>query len=85
MPWRVRCQPDLSGQEPPRDLCPSNPAQFGEPKYFAWVLRKDADSETFAKAINDALLKMTDDGRVKAIQGKWLGTAVELPREVPTK
>ena len=62
-----------------------NPAQFGEPKYFAWVLRKDADSETFAKAINDALLKMTDDGRVKAIQEKWLGAAVELPREVPTK
>ena len=61
------------------------PAQFGEPKYFAWVLRKDADTESFAKAINDALLKMTDDGRVKAIQEKWLGAAVELPREVPTK
>ncbi len=61
------------------------PAQFGEPKYFAWVLRKEADSESFAKAINDALLKMTDDGRVKAIQEKWLGAATELPREVPTK
>ena len=48
-------------------------------------MRKDADSESFAKAINDALLKMTDDGRVKAIQEKWLGAAVELPREVPTK
>ncbi|WP_134678427.1 transporter substrate-binding domain-containing protein [Paracoccus ravus] len=61
------------------------PAKFGEPKYFAWALRKDADSEPFAKAINDALLKMTDDGRVKAIQEKWLGTYTELPREVPTK
>ena len=61
------------------------PAQFGEPKYFAWVLRKDEDSASFAKAINDAMLKMTDDGRVKAIQEKWLGAAVELPREVPTK
>lgn len=61
------------------------PAKFGEPKYFAWVLRKDADSDGFAKAINDALLKMTDDGRVKAIQEKWLGTYTELPREVPAK
>ena len=43
------------------------PAQFGEPKYFAWVLRKDEGSDGFTKAINEALLKMTDDGRVKAI------------------
>lgn len=61
------------------------PAQFGDPTYFAWVLRKDADSEGFAKAINDAILKMTDDGRVKAIQEKWLGSYTELPREVPAK
>jgi len=61
------------------------PASFGRPTYFAWVLRKEADSESFAKAINDALLKMTDDGRVKAIQEKWLGSYTELPREVPTK
>ncbi|MFB9224695.1 transporter substrate-binding domain-containing protein [Paracoccus cavernae] len=61
------------------------PASFGEPTYFAWVLRKEADTETFAKAINDALLKMTDDGRVKAIQEKWLGSYTELPREVPAK
>ncbi len=59
------------------------PAQFGEPTYFAWVLRKDADSDSFAQAINDALLKMTDDGRVQAIQEKWLGSYTELPREVP--
>ncbi len=61
------------------------PASFGQPTYFAWVLRKEADTESFAKAINDAMLKMTDDGRVKAIQEKWLGSYTELPREVPTK
>lgn len=61
------------------------PATFGEPKYFAWVARKDEDSASLVKAINDALLKMTDDGRVKAIQEKWIGTYTELPREVPTK
>lgn len=61
------------------------PATFGKPTYFAWVARKDKDSESFVKAVNAALLKMTDDGRVKAIQEKWLGKAVDLPREVPTK
>jgi len=60
-------------------------SQFGMPTYFSWVLRKDADSASFAKAINDAMLKMTDDGRIKAIQEKWFGAYTELPREVPTK
>jgi polar amino acid transport system substrate-binding protein len=60
-----------------------DPAIFGEPTYFAWVLRKDDDSASLAEAINQALLKMTDDGRVKAIQEKWLGSYIELPRKVP--
>lgn len=61
------------------------PAQFGQPSYFAWVLRPGEDSASFQQAINEAMLKMTDDGRVKAIQEKWLGNYTELPREVPTK
>lgn len=59
------------------------PATFGEPKYFAWVLQKGEDSGSLAQAIDAALLKMTEDGRVKAIQEKWLGGYTELPREVP--
>ena len=59
------------------------PATFGEHKYFAWVMRKDAESASFVAAVNDALKKMTADGRVKAIQEKWLGSYTELPREVP--
>jgi polar amino acid transport system substrate-binding protein len=69
----------------PETFAMFEPAVFGKPTYFAWVARKDADSESFVKAVNDALLKMTDDGRIKAIQEKWLGTYTELPREVPTK
>ena len=57
--------------------------KFGQPTYFAWVLRKNADSESLAKAINDAMLKMTDDGRIRRIQEKWLGSYNELPRQVP--
>lgn len=69
----------------PESFALFEPASFGQPTYFAWVLRKDADSDSFVKAINDALLKMTDDGRIKAIQEKWLGAYTELPREVPAK
>jgi polar amino acid transport system substrate-binding protein len=69
----------------PESFALFEPASFGQPTYFAWVARKDADSDIFVKAVNDALLKMTDDGRIKAIQEKWLGAYTELPREVPTK
>ncbi len=62
-----------------------NPPTFGDHKYFAWVMRKDADSDSFVTAVNDALKKMTADGRVKAIQEKWLGVYTELPLEVPAK
>lgn len=58
---------------------------FGEPKYFAWVMRKDADSASFVEAVNAALEKMTKDGRVEAIQKKWLGRYTELPLSVPGK
>ena len=58
---------------------------FGEPKYFAWVLQKGDDSAKLVAAINDALKKMTEDGRVKTIQEKWLGEYTKLPLEVPTK
>lgn len=72
-------------KERPESFALFEPAQFGQPTYFAWVLRKDADTDSFGQAIKDAILKMTDDGRVKAIQEKWLGSYTELPREVPTK
>lgn len=58
------------------------PASFGEPTYFAWVLRKEEASESFAAAIRDAIAKMTEDGRIQAIQEKWLGGYTELPLEV---
>ncbi|SNT68878.1 transporter substrate-binding domain-containing protein [Paracoccus seriniphilus] len=61
------------------------PAQFGEPTYFGWALRKEEASESFAKAIADAIAKMTEDGRIKAIQEKWLGVYTELPLTVPAQ
>jgi polar amino acid transport system substrate-binding protein len=69
----------------PETFAKFEPATFGKPSYFAWVMRKGAESESFVKAVQDAVLKMTDDGRIKAIQEKWLGSYTELPRTVPGK
>lgn len=56
---------------------------FGEPKYFAWVARQGDDSKSLVEAINAALLKMHEDGRLDAINTKWLGTPPELPTTMP--
>lgn len=69
----------------PESFALLEPAAIGEPDYLAWVGRKGEYSASFMKAVNDAILKITDDGRMKAIQEKWLGTYTELPREVPAK
>jgi polar amino acid transport system substrate-binding protein len=56
---------------------------FGDPKYFAWVARKEDDSASLIEAINAALIKMHEDGRLAAINEKWLGAAPELPTTMP--
>lgn len=56
---------------------------FGDPKYFAWVARKGDDSASLIEAINAAILKMHEDGRLEAINKKWLGDVPELPTEMP--
>lgn len=56
---------------------------FGDPKYFGWVAQPGDDSATLVAAINEALLKMHADGRLDAINEKWLGAAPELPSTMP--
>jgi polar amino acid transport system substrate-binding protein len=57
-----------------------NPA-FGQPTYFSWVAR--LDDKTLVDAVNAALVKLDQDGRMAAIQKKWLGQAGNLPTTVP--
>lgn len=57
------------------------PQTFGPPAYLAWVLRKDAESESLRKAINAELVKLNKSGKVKELQQKWFGVAMELPTE----
>lgn len=56
---------------------------FGDPKFFAWVARPGEESASLIEAINAALIKMHEDGRLDAINAKWLGSAPELPTTMP--
>ena len=56
---------------------------FGKPTYFGWVLRPGDKSASLVKAIDAALLKMHEDGRLKAINTKWLGADPDLPKTMP--
>jgi polar amino acid transport system substrate-binding protein len=56
---------------------------FGAKVYFAYCLRKDADSKPLVDAFNDALVKLNKDGRLAALQKKWFGTSMEVPTTAP--
>lgn len=58
------------------------PGSFGEAGYVAFVARVDEDSKPLVAAVDDALAKMKRDGRLAALQKKWLGAAVDLPATV---
>lgn len=55
------------------------PQTFGPPAYLAWVLRKDAESDSLRQAINAELVKLNKSGKVKELQEKWFGVAMALP------
>lgn len=55
---------------------------FGQPTYFGWVARK-GEGDSLVQAINDALIKIEGDGRMKTLQEKWFGAATDLPKEMP--
>jgi polar amino acid transport system substrate-binding protein len=57
---------------------------FGSKVYFAYCLRKDADSKPLLDAFNDALVKLNKDGRLATLQKKWFGTAMDVPTTEPT-
>ena len=54
---------------------------FGQATYFSWVGR--LDDKTLLDAVNAALVKLEGDGTVAAIQKKWFGQTMDLPKTVP--
>ncbi|RQR46742.1 MULTISPECIES: transporter substrate-binding domain-containing protein [unclassified Burkholderia] len=57
---------------------------FGTKVYFAYALRKDADSTSLASAFNGALVTLDKNGTLATLQRKWFGVATALPAEMPT-
>lgn len=53
---------------------------FGKKSYFAYLGRKDAESQSLIAALDAAILKMHDDGRLAALQKKWLGAEMDVPK-----
>ena len=54
---------------------------FGPKAYLAWLARKDDASKPLIDAIDSALVKLTKSGKIKELQLKWFGVAVELPTD----
>jgi polar amino acid transport system substrate-binding protein len=57
---------------------------FGQPTYASFLGRKDDDSKSLLDALDAAMLKIHQDGRMAAIQVKWYGRSFDLPDHVPT-
>lgn len=55
---------------------------FGQKVYFGYIGRKDPDSASLIKAIDEAIAKMGTDGRMAALQKKWFGIAFDTPASV---
>jgi polar amino acid transport system substrate-binding protein len=54
---------------------------FGPKSYLAWLARKDDASKPLIDAINASLVKLTKEGKVKELQRKWFGAAMDLPTD----
>jgi polar amino acid transport system substrate-binding protein len=52
---------------------------FGPKSFLAWLARKDDASKPLIDAINASIAKLTKEGKVKALQVKWFGAAMDLP------
>jgi polar amino acid transport system substrate-binding protein len=56
---------------------------FGQKSYFGYVGRKDDDHKSLMDAIDQALVKMKNDGRLAALEKKWFGLVFDTPDSVP--
>jgi len=52
---------------------------FGPKSYLAWLAREDAASKPLIDAISVSLVRLSKAGKVKELQMKWFGAAMDLP------
>jgi len=71
----------VAGQRPDTFKVVNPP--YAEPSFFCWVGRPSGDDASLIKAVDAALSKIQDDGRLAAIQKKWFGSSRQLPKKAP--
>jgi polar amino acid transport system substrate-binding protein len=54
---------------------------IGPKSYFAWVVRKDADSATLVKLFSEGIARANHDGTMNKLQQKWFGTTMDVPSD----
>ena len=55
---------------------------FGVKTYFGYIGRKDDDDKSLMDAVDAALVKMKNDGRMGKLQQKWFGVTFDTPDAV---
>lgn len=55
---------------------------FGAKTYFGYLTRKESGSEKLLEAVNAAIMKIKQDGRLAGLQKKWFGVEFQTPDEV---
>jgi polar amino acid transport system substrate-binding protein len=56
---------------------------FGTKTYFGFIYRKDPEFKSLDDAVDAALLRIKNDGRMATLQKKWFGTSFDTPDSVP--
>ncbi|QJQ96109.1 MULTISPECIES: transporter substrate-binding domain-containing protein [Halomonadaceae] len=56
---------------------------FGEPVYFSWAGRRDAQSASLNAFMDEQIRRLNEDGTLAELQEKWFGAPMELPLELP--
>lgn len=52
---------------------------FGPKRYFSWAGRKDAESESLVRFMDEQIRKLNKSGVLNELQKKWMGGAIDLP------
>lgn len=55
---------------------------FGLKTYFGYIGTKKPEDQSLLDAVNAALMKIKEDGRLAKLQEKWFGQSFETPDEV---
>lgn len=56
-------------------------APIGPRIYYGWAGRKDDDSASLVKFMNDGIARLNKSGELAKIQEKWFGFAMEVPSD----